>query len=57
MPASWQVAELAVHAWDLAVAIGYPLDRLDPEVAEVGLGFMRDNMTPERRGDCFRAGG
>lgn len=53
VPASWQVAELAVHTWDLAVAIGYPLDRLDTEVAEVGLDFMRDNMTPERRGDAF----
>jgi uncharacterized protein (TIGR03086 family) len=53
VPASWQVAELAVHTWDLAVAIGYPVDRLDTEVAEVGLDFMRDNMTPERRGDAF----
>jgi uncharacterized protein (TIGR03086 family) len=53
VPASWQVAELAVHTWDLAVAIGYPIDRLDTEVAEVGLDFMRDNMTPERRGDAF----
>lgn len=53
VPAEWQVAELAVHAWDLAVAIGFPLDRLDPEVAEVGLGFMRANLTPENRGDVF----
>ena len=53
VPASWQVAELAVHTWDLATAIGFPLDRLDPEVAEVGSGFMRENMTPERRGDAF----
>ncbi len=53
VPAEWQVAELAVHGWDLAVAIGFPLDRLDPEVAEVGLRFMRAAMTPERRGDAF----
>lgn len=53
VPADWQVAELAVHAWDLAVAVGYPPDRLDPEVAEVGLGFMRDNMTADQRGDAF----
>jgi uncharacterized protein (TIGR03086 family) len=51
--ASWQVAELAVHTWDLAIAIGFPLDRLDPEVAEIGLLFMRENMSPERRGDAF----
>lgn len=53
VPASWQVAELAVHTWDLAVAIGFPVERLDPEVAETGLGFMRENMTPERRGEAF----
>lgn len=53
MPAEWQVAELAVHAWDLAVAIGFPLDRLDPEVAEVGLAFMRASLKPEMRGGAF----
>ncbi len=53
VPAHWQVAELAVHAWDLAVAVGFPLDRLDPEVAEMGLAFMRENMTAERRGAAF----
>ena len=53
VPASWQVAELAVHTWDLAVAIGFPLDRLDPAVAETGLDFMRKNMSPESRGDAF----
>lgn len=52
-PAAWQVAELAVHTWDLAVAVGFPLERLDPQVAEVGLGFMRENLGPERRGDAF----
>ena len=51
--AQWQVAELAVHAWDLAVAVGFPIDRLDPQVAEVGLGFLRETMTPERRGQWF----
>jgi uncharacterized protein (TIGR03086 family) len=53
VPAPWQIAELAVHTWDLAVAVGFPLERLDPEVAEVGLGFMRENMKPEQRGDAF----
>ena len=37
----------------LAVAIGFPLARLDPQVAEVGLSFLRENITPERRGDAF----
>lgn len=53
VPAAWQTAELAVHAWDLAVAIGFPLDRLDPEVAEVGLGFLRASLKPDLRGDAF----
>lgn len=53
VPASWQVAELGVHTWDLAVAVGFPLDRLDPQVAEVGLDFMRENLGAEQRGDAF----
>jgi uncharacterized protein (TIGR03086 family) len=52
-PAQWQIAELAVHTWDLATAIGLPLDRLDPEVAETSLGFMRANLRPELRGQAF----
>ena len=51
--AAWQIAELAVHAWDLATATGYPLDRLDPEVAEVGLAFLRTNLTDDARGPAF----
>jgi uncharacterized protein (TIGR03086 family) len=53
VPAEWQVAELAVHAWDLAVAIGFQLDRLDSEVARVGLGFMQANMSADKRGGAF----
>jgi len=53
VPAEWQVAELAVHAWDLAVAVGFPLDRLDAEVARVGLGFMQANMSADKRGHAF----
>ena len=52
-PADWQTAELAVHTWDLATAIGYPVDRLDPEVAERGLAFMRANLTADDRGPVF----
>ena len=55
VPADWQTAELAVHTWDVATAIGYPLDRLDPEVAERGLGFMQASLTADNRGPAFGA--
>ena len=48
----WQTAEFAVHAWDLARAIGYA-GRLDPEVAERGLAFMTASLTDESRGGAF----
>jgi uncharacterized protein (TIGR03086 family) len=49
----WQCAELAVHTWDLATALNRSTRELDPEVAERGLAFMRDNLTPENRGPAF----
>jgi uncharacterized protein (TIGR03086 family) len=49
----WQCAELAVHTWDLATAVHAPTSSLDPHVAERGLAFMRDNLTPENRGPAF----
>ena len=52
-PAQWQVAELAVHTWDLATAIGLSVDGLDPEVAETALEFMRASLRPELRGQAF----
>lgn len=52
--AEWQLAELAVHTWDLARATGQSRDGLDPEVARVGLGFMQSNLTAENRGQAFR---
>lgn len=55
VPADWQIAELATHTWDVATAIGYPVDRLDPEVAERGLAFMRANLTDDNRGEAFAA--
>jgi uncharacterized protein (TIGR03086 family) len=55
VPAAFQTAELAIHTWDVASAIGFPLDRLDPEVAERGLGFLRSNLTDENRGPVFGA--
>jgi uncharacterized protein (TIGR03086 family) len=51
--ADWQTAELAVHTWDVARTIGYPVDRLDPEVAERGLAFMRENLSEDNRGPAF----
>jgi uncharacterized protein (TIGR03086 family) len=49
----WQTAEFALHTWDLATAIGYPVDRLDAAVAERGLAFMSRALTPENRGEAF----
>jgi uncharacterized protein (TIGR03086 family) len=53
LPAALQFAEFAVHDWDLATALGFPLDGLDPEVAELGLEFMQANLTPELRVGAF----
>lgn len=52
-PAAWQCAEVAAHTWDLATALGLPIDRLDPEPAELGLEFMRANLRDEQRGGAF----
>ncbi len=51
----WQVAELSVHAWDLARALGRPTDQLDAEAAERGLDFIRHNLTDDNRGNAFGA--
>lgn len=51
--ADWQMAELAVHTWDLAQAIGRGTADLDAEVAERGLAFMQANLTDENRGPAF----
>lgn len=50
----WQSAEMAVHTYDLAAALGRPTADLDAEVAERGLAFMQANLKPEIRGDAFR---
>jgi hypothetical protein len=52
-PLDWQCAELAVHTWDLATALGRSTEGLDPEVADRGLSFMRANLTADRRGAAF----
>jgi uncharacterized protein (TIGR03083 family) len=53
VPLDWQCAELAVHTWDLATALGRSTADLDPEVAEAGLAFMRANLTDDNRGPAF----
>jgi uncharacterized protein (TIGR03086 family) len=53
IPLDWQCAELAVHTWDLATALGRPTGDLDAEVAERGLAFMRANLTDDNRGPAF----
>jgi uncharacterized protein (TIGR03086 family) len=52
--ADWQSAELGVHTWDLVQALGRPV-RLDDEVAERGLAFMRQGLTDDNRGKAFGA--
>ena len=52
-PPEWQCAEIAVHTWDLATALGVPTSSLDPAVAEAGLGFMQGALTTELRGGAF----
>jgi len=49
----WQSAEIAVHSYDLATALGQPTADLDAEVAERGLSFMRANLKPEMRSTAF----
>ena len=53
IPLDWQCAELAVHTWDLATALGRSSGDLDAEVAERGLAFMRASLTEDNRGPAF----
>jgi uncharacterized protein (TIGR03086 family) len=53
VPVDWQCAELAVHTWDLATALGSSTAGLDPEPAERGLAFMRASLTDENRSPAF----
>ena len=48
----WEIAEIAVHTWDVARATGQSPSLL-PEVAERGLAFMSAMLTPENRGTVF----
>ena len=49
----WQCAEIAVHTWDLATALGRSTADLDPEVAEKGLAFMQASMNDDNRAPAF----
>jgi uncharacterized protein (TIGR03086 family) len=53
VPLDWQCAELAVHTWDLATALGRSTGDLDPEVAERGGAFMRASLTEDNRSPAF----
>ena len=50
--ADWQIAEFAVHTWDLVRATDQDRE-LDPEVAERGYAFMSKALTPDNRGKAF----
>jgi uncharacterized protein (TIGR03086 family) len=45
-----QIAEFAVHTWDLVTATSQELD-LDPDVAQSALDWARTALRPEFRGD------
>jgi uncharacterized protein (TIGR03086 family) len=49
----WQCAELAVHTWDLATALGRSSAEFDAEAAERGYAFMQANLTSDNRGAAF----
>jgi uncharacterized protein (TIGR03086 family) len=54
LPATWrlgqQIADFAVHGWDVAKATGQPSE-LDPDVAQFALDWGRENLKPEFRGE------
>ena len=52
-PVDWQCAEIAVHTWDLATALGRSTGDLDAGVAERGLAFMQPSLTQDNRAPAF----
>ena len=48
--ADQQIAELAVHGWDLARATGQSIDLLDPDIAQHALAWSQRMLRPEHRG-------
>jgi len=51
--ADWQCAEIAVHTWDLATALGRSTETFDPEVAERGRAFMLASLNDDNRDPAF----
>lgn len=49
----WHSAEIAVHSWDLASALGVPTDGLDQQVAERAVVAMDRILGPQRTGRAF----
>jgi len=49
----WQAAEIAVHTWDLAAALGRPTDDLDEAVAQRAVITMDRVLGPIRKGRAF----
>jgi uncharacterized protein (TIGR03086 family) len=52
-PVGMAAAELAVHTYDLTMALGGSTTDLDPEVAQAGYTFMTASMTDDMRGEAF----
>ena len=54
VPAAWcvnqQIADLAVHGWDIARVTGQSTD-LDPDLGQVALAWARQNLQPQFRGE------
>ncbi|MEG9226638.1 TIGR03086 family protein [Aeromicrobium sp. Sec7.5] len=52
-PLGMVAAELSVHTWDLAAALGRSTDDLEQSLAEEGFAFMSANLTEEQRVGAF----
>jgi len=50
----WQAAEIAVHTWDLATALGRDSGELDEPLAQRALVTMDRILGPIRKGKAFR---
>ncbi|MFT4265200.1 MAG: maleylpyruvate isomerase family mycothiol-dependent enzyme [Nocardioides sp.] len=49
----WQACEIAVHTWDLAVALGEPTGALDEAVAQRALVTLDRTLGPVRKGRAW----
>jgi uncharacterized protein (TIGR03086 family) len=56
-PVAWAIgqhlADVAVHAWDVAHATHQSMADLDSEVAKVALDWAHENLKPQFRGQAF----